>query len=220
MKTSKWRALLLVAYMVCSSPAIGESTCKFDSAWQCFGIIELKNVSGGETSGTIRMLRFNNGEFGAEIERDKAPKQRLVYLRLAAFYFGVEKEGVTTTLASNPFAFLDLGLHIPILSLHTAFPQGAISVPDGHLETPVAIQVGGKSLTVQVITDRISSTKLNFSIGYAGSQALELPALNLLGSWDGNLPEPLPDDYSLVDWVHRGAEIISTVGEARRASNK
>lgn len=168
--------------------------------WACYGVLEVQGVLPDVQKPRLRALRFHDGDIAFEIEEKGAITKKLHIFRVnhAEFYFGVESS-MATSPQSNPFAFVDMGLGIPLMVLQKAFPSGYSSVPDGMSQKRVDVPVESKDDSFTLKTEKVASKQVRYWIKSNKSKVPEL-----VGLWDAEVLPALPDDFPLSDWVHAG----------------
>ena len=175
--------------------------------WSCFGLIELQYANEAAHV-TLRMLRFSNGEFMAEIEQGATKKQYLeVQPSGLGLFSGLTESESLDSVEKNPFAFFDMPFVWPLMSLQAAYPSGLEAVPWEETRTDVVVE---ENQPVAITAVRVAPVRMEFRLRFEQN-----PDLKVEGLWDGQLLKPLPDDYSVVDWKHRTASKIADLGEAR-----
>ena len=160
---------------------------------------------------TLRFIRFKNGEVMAEIERGGTRKQNLtVQPSGAVLYSGLSGEDSPTVGAKNPFMFLDMVFTYPFQALQAAYPSGPQSVPEQPLEAKIVLE-GKHPATIKA--HQVSNSRVSFHLAVRGNANWEVD-----GVWDGNLPEPLPDDLPVGTWRHSHTAVFGTLRDAREFS--
>jgi hypothetical protein len=199
-------ALLAVCLGLWAAAAIGQSE-RARSPWQSFGTFE---ISWSEPEGprTIRMIRFLNDEFMAEIEAKGIRKQHLqVQPSHLVLYSGLSDDESPKAGAQNPFIFLDYGFAYPTLALHQAYPSGATSVPEVETDTQVLLE-NKHPATLTAVRD--SDNRVRFRLSVRSEVSLSMD-----GFWDGGLRDPLPDHLEIATWRHSSPVSVVTLREAR-----
>lgn len=196
----------------CLTNAQADERCPWlEQPWACYGQIELRKAGAEEI---VRMIRFSNGEFMAEIERQDGKKRFLGLRSGFALAFGLT---ATESLEPNrsPFLFFDYGFALPVGALRDAFPGGPDSVPEGSTKKEVSLEKVDKNFKAQVLlsTSRVGQGPISYQLTV--NDRANATTESFSGVLDPVSPAPFPDDYPLVGWKHPGSATLATLGEAR-----
>ncbi|MGZ8252684.1 MAG: hypothetical protein ACXW1P_09240 [Methylophilaceae bacterium] len=182
-------------------------------SWQCFGVIELDSRSSdiSDELNKIRFIRYKNGEFGVDLEKAGKTKKFLGFKNLQIYSGLSEDELYQKNQAINPFAFIDMSLVIPIMTLYSAYPSGIESVPEKTSKKIVQLKTD-ETPDISLETSHLSSNKIRYKM-----KILNWPNNpEFYGTWDGLVPDGLPDSSSLNGWQLKDKNIsLKTIGDIR-----
>lgn len=198
------RVLLALLALAALAAHANDGCLQADTPWSCIGTVEIRSVSKGEPV-RLRMVRFAGGDVLAEVEQPGIRASALAVLPSGTLlYRGIDLQDVDSP--RGPFMFFNeaigWGAFFP---LHSAYPSGPASVPEGRSEKTIEIQ----KQTLTLVTTRAGRQRVEFSYAFGDSAA------RVEGSWDGEAPAALPDDFSLADWKHKRAERLGVLRDAR-----
>lgn len=191
-----------------AAPALAQ-TPRERSPWESFGTYEVRHAAPADAQ-IVRMVRFPNGEFLAEIEAKESKKQRLqVQPSHLALYSGLRDDESPKVGGKNPFMFLELAFAYPSLALAQAYPAGPAAIAEEWAEKEVLLEGRHPAL---LKARREAPDRVRFQL-----KLLSPPGLTIEGAWDGQRPAALPDTLSLANWQAEASPMPATLGEARQA---
>jgi hypothetical protein len=192
--------LCILTLLLFAQGASAEDRCTSkNDDWTCFSTIKLQPDAAGTT---YRMVIFPTQELLAEIEQGGTTKRYLTLPSGVQLYWGLSAEESISPGGKNPFAFLDLGLAVPISALRMAYPLGPSSVADGESKKDIVVQ--GQTLTINTVRH-----------GQQITFRLESAAIHTTGLWERIALKPLPGSYSLIGWVSPTKARFATLEDAR-----
>jgi hypothetical protein len=198
-------ALTLLSTLLATAALAVDPRCS-QNPWICFGSFEVR-WNGKEGSEIIRMLRFANDEFMAEIEHKGTKKQYLeVHPSRLVLYSGLSVEESPGIGGKNPFMFFDYGFAYPAMSLQTAYPDGPQSVPNELVEKEIVVEK--KHLKLQ--TSRSASNRIAFRLALRDG-----PIEEMEGIWDGEPRNPLPGNLDVSNWRNDSGTAFKNLQDAR-----
>jgi hypothetical protein len=210
-----WR-FFVFALCLWATTAIGQSD-RPRSPWASFGIFEI-SLALPEGPRIVRMIRFSNDEFMAEIEAKGTLKQHLLVRPSGLGLFsGLSDEESPQAGAKNPFMFLDYVFAVVVLALEQVYPSGAGAVPERETEIDTQVVVE-KNVQVTLRTVREADHRIRYRVVTRSGIASE--RLTMDGTWDGRRRSPLPDDLQIGTWRHGSSASVSTLGEARALKSR
>jgi hypothetical protein len=199
-----WRLLLLFSGSIAMASA-HEHCWQPGMTWSCVGVVELDSTRVG-TVERRKLVRFNGGEVLAEVER-KGLRSRALTVKPSGLtlYQGVD-DLKTANSPQGPFMFFSESIGWgALLPLHTAYPSGPESVPDGSAEKEIVID----NVRLNLHTTRVTGDQIKFRWKIADAEGFAE------GRWDRNQPERWPNELTIRDWKHDGPQSISNLSEAR-----
>ena len=173
--------------------------------WHCSGILEFK-AGNLQDSLSCKKIIFRNGDILSEVGVEKEGTQsfsRNLIIKPSNLELSYGDEGL------NIFGLLMPDFVIEVLK--SAFPSGPDSVPEGKsVKTAKMVDAKKKEILLTISTDLIDRHQIKYSFQNPNDNKAEIT-----GRWDDQLPEPLPDDYSVKEWKHSSTDQIKSLFDAR-----
>lgn len=209
---------LMLFFLIASlmgTPANAQSPCLYPSdPWSCFGSFELR-LKGKEGSQVqvAQMIRFTNGEFMFEMERQGTRKQLLRVLPSGLeLLSGLSEDESPEVGPKNPFMFQDLLFAYPFMSLRLAYPSGPASVSETATKTAIVVE---NKYPATVTATRLGPERIGFHLSMDDGR---IPPMDVV--WDGKLNKPLPDDMPLTNWKQASGTTPPDLGQARSSTKQ
>lgn len=191
---------LLLLGIFCIAPIAAQAAlgCEESGGWGCFGVIEADSESMH-----CKYSTFRNGDRLLEARVDRGDKS-IFFQKLTVAPSYCEFYNDDDSLFLKAYGMI----HVVTDAFKTAYPVGFGVVPDGHSVRISKIYNTRYEEFLLVLTTDRSQHHIKYSIKFADN-------IEIVGIWDSQFPEPLPDTYDLQHWRHRMPIKIKNLFDAR-----